>query len=58
LVGILKKWPDKIRILRNNKDNLNIQLENVDPVFAAECRCCASLTPVATSREAPCLLTM
>ena len=53
MVGILKKWRDKIRMLWNNKENLNIQLENVDPVFAAECRCCAYLIQGATSREAP-----
>jgi len=45
LVGIVQKWPDKIRILWTNKENLNIQLETVDPVFAAECRCCAYPTP-------------
>jgi hypothetical protein len=39
LVGILQKWPDKITIFWNIKKNLNIQLENVDQVFAASLLC-------------------
>jgi len=56
LFGIVQKWPDKITILWNKKENLNIKPENVDPVFAAECRCYASPTPGATSRGAFILL--
>jgi len=55
LFGVVQKWPDKITKLWNNKENLNIQPENVHLVFAAECRCCAFHTPGATSRGAFCL---